>query len=45
MSKKYYVTAEGLERLKKRLVELKELEAKNIDVYAFPPLKNKKGSI
>ena len=30
MSKKYYVTAEGLERLKKRLLELKELEAKNI---------------
>jgi len=30
MSKKYYVTAEGLEKLKQRLAELKEEEAKNI---------------
>jgi transcription elongation factor GreA len=30
MAKKYYVTAEGLEQLKKRLAELKEEEAKNI---------------
>lgn len=30
MSKKYYVTAEGLEQLKQRLAQLKEEEAKNI---------------